>query len=84
MVKKYHLTDNFLDDKNLEYGIVPPRFIKDDLFNTYLQFGKLEQIKYLFSIDQSLNNEKNKNTFAFKNYLRLLKIYINYWIVLFL
>ena len=28
--------------------------------------------------------EKNKNTFAFKNYLRLLKIYINYWIVLFL
>ena len=38
MVSKYHLTINFLDDTNLEYGIVPPRFIKDDLFNTYLQF----------------------------------------------
>jgi ankyrin repeat protein len=50
-----HLEIEFLDDANLEYGVIPPKIIKGDLFNTYLQFGKIGALKYLVSIDKSLD-----------------------------
>ena len=54
-VKDSHLAIEFLDDANLEYGVIPSKIVPGDLFETYLQFGMLEPMRYIHSIDKGLD-----------------------------
>ena len=64
-IRTHKMEKEYLDDPNLEYGVIAPKIIKQDLFNTFLQFGRLEPLRYIHAINKDFDIHQD-NDHAFK------------------